>query len=250
MTTVETAPPITMTESLRLMLTALPEGCIAVAQDPNDGELRAFTSRDAGYSQFYRAWASGDSTPATKAWLYTDKHWMHEGASNAGFATLIGAGWNEIPRTPTPTVESTVPGVAELRAAITKAIEEWSAAYRRRDNAISALRAFEEQVVEVATRFANDNDNRSQVEDVLNELDLEIGDDRGCDFEAELVIRVQFSAHRNNGSDVPDEGWVQSSMDGEGQIENAIRRHMSLDSDCDDFTIDDISFEISDARES
>jgi hypothetical protein len=126
--------------------------------------------------------------------------------------------------------------------------DEHRAALQRRDSAERALRAFEEEVSEVATKYANENDNRSQVEDLLSDLGLELGDPSGIDYSAELTITVQFNARRLNESYI-DEGWVQSSLEGEGSIENAIRRHLGLDSDNEDFSINDISFEITSAQE-
>ena len=137
----------------------------------------------------------------------------------------------------------------QLRAEITAAIDATRAADTRRRHAEQELYAFRDQVTEVATRYANENENRPQVEDLLNRLGLELGDDQGCDYSAELTIVVRFSARRIGDTYAPDSDWVMNSLSGQGQVETAINRYLELDDDSENLSINDISFEITDVEE-
>ena len=256
-----TATPITVlpgdirvTDDLIRLVRNPPPDTVAIVMDPNDGELRAFTTRERGEHRYHRVFPNDRYSRDRRS--YADLEWERAGGVWTNVPELLAIGWTDIPLdlggaeqvtaiAPTATAAERI---EQLRHEIRRVQDEHYAAIQRTAAAERALRAFEEEVSEVATKYANENDNRSQVEDLLSDLGLELGDPVGVDYSAELTITVQFNARRLNESYI-DEGWVQSSLEGEGSIENAIRRHLGLDSDNEDFSINDISFEITSAQE-
>ena len=86
--------------------------------------------------------------------------------------------------------------------------------------------------------------------DVIDQALAELGLQRPpYRYQAEAVIRVQFSAARTSARRLPDPGWVRDSILGIDEIREAIREHFALDSDHADWAIEDIDLAVDDVQD-
>jgi hypothetical protein len=105
------------------------------------------------------------------------------------------------------------------------------------------LTRFKQRVVEVATRYAKDNDWCSVIDNALDELGLERP---RVKYRARATITVEFTAElADRSANLPGRGWVESSMNMTA-IEDAITDALDNDEDHEAETnVRDISITVS-----
>lgn len=111
----------------------------------------------------------------------------------------------------------------------------------------SELNLFKEQVVEVATRYAEDNGWCSVIDDALRELGLVR---KAKKYEAALTITVTFIGELGaSNRDTPRASWIRDSISNTYEIQRAIEAHFELDSDHDGSEVTDVQFEVTSVRD-
>jgi ElaB/YqjD/DUF883 family membrane-anchored ribosome-binding protein len=102
------------------------------------------------------------------------------------------------------------------------------------------LARFKEEVVEVATRYAEEHNWCAVIDQALEDLGLERAPKS---YTAVLEIEVTFTAELRHRQEDPSEDWVRDSISTRA-IENAIEEAFALDSDHKDHNITDTTFRV------
>jgi hypothetical protein len=134
----------------------------------------------------------------------------------------------------------------ETRGRVSGLTNERDSLQRRLSQALSdedaKLERFKEQVVEVASRYAEDNDWCSVIDNALNELGLER---KTTVYGGVITITVAFHAELNRGkTGLPSQRWVRDSLS-LSSIRGAIEDSLEFDADHESSEVDSVEFAIS-----
>ena len=143
-------------------------------------------------------------------------------------------------------LERTSSLLEETRGRVSGLTDERDSLQRRLSQALSdedaKLERFKEQVVEVASRYAEDNDWCSVIDNALNELGLER---KTTVYGGILTITVAFHAERSRGkSGLPSRSWVRDSLS-LSSLRGAIEDCLEFDADHESSEVDSVEFAVS-----
>lgn len=124
-------------------------------------------------------------------------------------------------------------------------IQERDSLEQRQAQVLEEFHNFKCQVVEVATRYAVENDWCAVIDKALEELGLERVP---FSYRGTLNVSIRFTAETTDRRELPDEEWVYNSIN-TYDIRQAIERAFGMDSDHADSSVGNIEFAVSDVEE-